>query len=226
MIIIAYFKALLLPSGRLPRASYTGISVALGSLHALAWNMIQTDDGSDVYGIYGGLLFLVMWMQFCTVSRRMHDVGRTNQMAVGLFLVIMFSYLACLDPRLLGKSEDAQEYWAEILVYVNHLVRIVWLCISVELLKQDGESGANMYGPEFGEEGARARRKERTDDAIMAAYGATKGISRSGGLAASAAKPATAKRATGSPISGVLASTQPTAVGSGRTLRTVRTVRA
>ena len=178
MILIAYFKALLLPSGRLPRASYTGISIALGSLHGLVWSMVQNNDGSDVYGVTGGLLFFVMWMQFCTASRRMHDVGRTNQMAVALFLVIFFSYLAVLDPKLLGKSEEAQEYWSEILVYVNHLVRIVWLCMSVELLKQDGESGVNMYGPEFGEDGARARRIERTDNAIMAAYGATKGVSK------------------------------------------------
>lgn len=223
MILVAYFKALLLPSGRLPRASYTGISIALGSLHALAWRMVQSDDGSDVYGIYGGLLFLVMWMQFCTVSRRMHDVGRTNQMAVGLFLVIVFSYLACLDPKLLGKSDEAQEYWGQILVYVNHLVRIVWLCISVELLKQDGESGANMYGPEFGAEGARTRRKERTDNAIMAAYGATQGIARSGHSAATAPQRTASKPV--SAVSSVVTSAAPASGGQGRSRRTVRTVR-
>ena len=200
MILIAYCKALLSPSGRLPRTSYSVISAALILLHALAWRMVQSAGADDVYGVYGGLLFLVMWMQFCIISRRMHDVGRTNQLAVGLFMLIVFSYLATLDPRLLGKDEDTQEYWGEILVYVNHLVRLGWMFISVELLKQDGESGANMYGPEFGMSAVRAARKERANAAIDAAYGATKGIARGRAVPAKVAAP---MRVSGIPASRV-----------------------
>ena len=220
MIIVAYIKALLLPSGRLPRTSYTVISIWLAVCHGLAWRMVQSEGGDDVYGIYGGLLFLVMWMQFCVISRRMHDVGRTNQMAVALFLLIVFSYLACLDPKLLGKNEETQEYWGNILEIVNQLVRVAWMFISVELLKQDGEGGANMYGPEFGIDGARTRRKERSDDALAAAYGATNGIARSRNSAAAAPK-----RPSAIPASRVVATAAPAASGHGRPLRTVRTVR-
>ncbi len=190
MIVLRYLLALLTPSGRLPRMPYIAMSFVLIFAHAAVWRLLDAREDGDAYGLLGGSLFFIMWMQFCVVSRRMHDVGRTNQMAVGLFMVAFITYLACLDPNLLSKDEEAQEFWGGIITIVAQVARIAWMFIAVELFRQDGESGSNMFGPEFGSAGINAAKVDRAHMALAESYAATNGISRSTPKAAAAPEPA------------------------------------
>jgi uncharacterized membrane protein YhaH (DUF805 family) len=153
--------------------SYIALSILVIVAYVLALRLSRVDDYLNVYGVWGGVLFFIMWMHFCVISRRMHDVGRTKQLALVLFALTFFTHLACLDPNLLGKDEATQEYWAEILGLVSQLARIGWMFISVELLRQEGEAGPNMFGPEFGAAGIRTAKLERARGALPESYGST-----------------------------------------------------
>ena len=180
MILLDYLKAVLLPSGRLPRSSFVAMIILLGAAHALLYKLALNHEADDIYGVTGGGLLLVLWMSFCVVSRRMHDLGRSNMLAAGLFLFSAIVFLAELDPRLLGKTEEAREYWYEIMAWLALLMRGAWFLISLELFKQEGEGGPNMYGQEFGTAGRSQVRHDRAQMAMADGFAAQRGVITAG----------------------------------------------
>lgn len=166
-----YLLALVVPSGRLPRTSFIAMVAGLAGAFALiGWHLHSLEAGA-VWGWQLGVAMLLIWAMFCVVSRRMHDVGRDTPVAVALLLVSVVSFLASLDPTVLGADEEALAYGETIALGVWWLAVLAFACVIHSLYRADGQIGENRFGPEFGLDGIAHEQRARAAVAVGDAIG-------------------------------------------------------
>lgn len=150
---VHFLTACIVPSGRLTVVGYIVLSGLVGSAHtALSFQLASAEAATP--GMQHLLYLVLLWMHFCLMSRRLHDAGYGNWPAFALFFVYTTLSFMSLCPGLFeGESTEQSEEGSMTasLVALLPAVALAHKALWAILVLTPGETGANLYGPEFGE---------------------------------------------------------------------------
>jgi uncharacterized membrane protein YhaH (DUF805 family) len=147
-----YLLALLTPWGRVSQVPFFVLFLALVGADLMLFKSFDATVAENrAIDVQAGLLLLVAWMQFCLLSRRMHDAEKT-----GLFLLIflalaVFGWCKELDPELLQIDISPTHRLAPVLAKIQHVGRLSGIVFFLIALGLPGTPGPNPFGAEFGE---------------------------------------------------------------------------
>jgi uncharacterized membrane protein YhaH (DUF805 family) len=146
-----YIFALITPSGRISQFPFAILVVGLAFANLWVYNeAVHAKNGLGE--TYMAVLFALIWMKFCIMSRRMHDTGSTGAILVPFLLISIAIFLMSYDPSLVGATREAADKFSMVIEHGTKGVRVLFVAILLYLLRAPSESGPNAYGPEWGEE--------------------------------------------------------------------------
>lgn len=146
--ITQYFVALISPLGRISQVPFAFLSIVLAVLHIWVFGLISEIEGPIDWHPYTFLLFVLVWMQFCVLTRRMRDCGDS-----GFWLVpALFIVVAVMATVLNGDVSDSQATLFQMVErWGMRFVRLLYIALFIYCIRAAGEEGPNAYGPEFGD---------------------------------------------------------------------------
>ena len=158
------------PWGRLPAVPYAVFALVLIAAHCFVQlHLTAAGDALLPYNSWSLSFFVMMWVTFCILSRRLHDAG-INSIAVLPLLILTFaSYIYVLDHLNLADSDFKED--RALLAFAEHL-RICLQAVVLAALAfagtKAGESGDTAFGADFS---SSMSRKPRTETALRARDG-------------------------------------------------------
>lgn len=146
-----YLAALITPNGRLSQFAFALLAVVLAFANVWIYGQIRYNPQSAVWNPYTIALFVMIWMKFCIMSRRMHDTGSAGLILVPTLFLAVFAFLCAIDRDMLGADFGRDAGTALIVEHGTKIVRTLFIMIFLYLVRAGGEEGENAYGPEFGD---------------------------------------------------------------------------
>ena len=102
------------------------------------------------YNAFSMSLIVLIWVQFCLMSRRFHDSSNGAMFLVPLMVATVAAYLFAIDSSPLANSpfqEDRDE--AALYDHVRMVFQAIGFVLIIFALRAPGNDGLNAYGPEF-----------------------------------------------------------------------------
>lgn len=146
-----YLLALVSPFGRINQLGFAILAIVLGFAHIYVYAQLKFQPWLPAWNGYTLLLFCMLWMKFCILSRRLHDTGSNGFFLVPLLLVTAFLYLVAIDPVGMGVPQIKSGVFQYFVQQGIGLPRALLIAVFLYCIRAQGESGPNGYGPEFGE---------------------------------------------------------------------------
>jgi uncharacterized membrane protein YhaH (DUF805 family) len=140
-----YARYLFSFNGRINRARYLAVQVALLSV----WFLLWVKSPFQQWEILGWVIVVTMvWINLATTARRFHDRNRSGWWAVAVVVVNRLSYL--YYGLFFGLSFGVDISIAEELLLVMGAVglSVLQTWIVIELFFVIGTDGANRFGPD------------------------------------------------------------------------------
>lgn len=146
-----YLAALLTPRGRLDQFGFAVLSIALAFAHVWVYAEIKRGNSLDAWGPNTIALFVMLWMMFCIMSRRLHDTGSTGFFLVPLLIFAVFVFFAAIDPDQIAAGFRATAVGDLTIHHGMKILRSLAVAGFLYLIRAGGQDGENAYGPEFGD---------------------------------------------------------------------------
>jgi len=146
-----YLAALIVPTGRLNQFGFAVLSIVLAFAHVWVYAKVRQGHALDMWGPNAMALFVMLWMMFCIMSRRMHDTGASGFILVPLLIAAMGVFLLGMDRDILGREFSSNQIGALVVDHGVKIIRSLAVACFLYLIRAGGEDGDNAYGPEFGD---------------------------------------------------------------------------
>jgi uncharacterized membrane protein YhaH (DUF805 family) len=159
-----YIKALISPAGRLDPVSFAFLSIVLAIGHLYVFAQISYQGTGLAWNPYTISLFVMLWMQFCILTRRSKDTGSSGAIYLPVFLLAFVLFLIAIDPEGIWPDIEESGMGGYVTEYGVKFMRALYVALFIYGIRAPGMDGENAYGPEFGElrdEDARARADKR-----------------------------------------------------------------
>lgn len=142
-----YISALLLPGGRLNRFGF--VVLFLPVMFALHWlHQHLCEVRADAEGWLMGGYLVLLWNQYCLMSRRLHDAELPGIFFFFPYAAVAGAFMAEVDPSVLrgfGDEETMLAHAETARQYGLGVIGAVW----VYLMAAEGNEGENKYGQPF-----------------------------------------------------------------------------
>lgn len=146
-----YLMALLTPFGRINQVGFAMLAIALAFAHLWAYFQLKMNPDLDVWNQYTIMLFAMLWMKFCILSRRMHDTCSSGFFLVPVLFLTAILYLCAIDPSSMGAEGIESPTFKYFLDQGMRIPRALLIASFIYCIRAQGEAGPNGYGPEFGD---------------------------------------------------------------------------
>lgn len=146
-----YLAALITPTGRLNQFGFAILSIVLAFAHVWVYAQVRKGHGLDIWGPHTIALFVMIWMMFCIMSRRMHDTGAAGFILVPLLIFAVAMLLVGIDRSILGPNLSNHAVGDLVIQHGVKAVRTLAIASFLYLIRAGSEDGDNAYGPEFGD---------------------------------------------------------------------------
>ncbi|MGL4395272.1 MAG: DUF805 domain-containing protein [Hyphomicrobium sp.] len=150
--IIRLTGALLTPWGRISALPYAALSLLVVTVHvALKVRLAISFEDLPVYNPLATALIWLIWVQFCLVSRRLHDSGVNGFILLPLAVIAAAVYLNQFETAKLFDSDFLEErQLAERAALWVKAVELIGIVLMGYAAIRAGEEGSNVYGLPFG----------------------------------------------------------------------------
>ncbi|MES2196789.1 MAG: DUF805 domain-containing protein [Pseudomonadota bacterium] len=139
-----YAWLLLSFKGRLNRARYLAVQLALLTLWLVTW--VKFRSPSDA--LHWGVAIAMLWINIATTAKRLHDRNRSGWWAVAVFLVNLFSYMYYSLFIGLYFGVDISIGKELLLVMLAVALPLLQTWVVIELFFLMGTDGRNRFGPD------------------------------------------------------------------------------
>ena len=146
-----FLIALVSPFGRINQFGFAILAIVLGFAHIYIYAQLKFQPGLPMWNGYTITLFVMLWMKFCILSRRLHDTGSNGMFLVPVLFVTAFLYLVAIDPIGMGMAHVKSGVFQYFVEQGIGLPRALLIAVFLYCIRAQGESGPNGYGPEFGQ---------------------------------------------------------------------------
>ncbi|MGF1651440.1 MAG: DUF805 domain-containing protein [Hyphomicrobiaceae bacterium] len=166
-----YILALINPNGRLPQVPFALLSIALAIAHLYVFAHVLASDAPMSWNIWTASLFVMLWMQFSLLSRRLRDTGSSGALLVPVLIGAASLFVVTIEgdrgamATIPGPVGEIVRDWG------LKFIRGVYLALFLYCIRAAGEDGPNGYGPEFGTTTESSRSVSQT---TLANFGAAK----------------------------------------------------
>ena len=143
-----YFSLHFSFKGRINRARYLVVQLALLTLWLILWLKLPLQFSPQWEALYGVLAIAMLWINTATTAKRLHDRNRSGWWAVAAFLVnrACYAYYGLFFGLYFGVDiSTARELLLVMLAVALSLLQ-TWAII--ELFFMIGTDGANQFGPD------------------------------------------------------------------------------
>lgn len=143
--------ALFTPGGRLPPLHYAVLClIAVAAQMTIQIHLNAHADDYPAYNPYSTAMLAFLWVDFCLLSRRLHDSGRAALYLLPLLFLTFAAYVAHLNNMSLIDSAYDEDrdlaIWSE---RMRILAQIVWQVFAIAAVVRPGDNGTNGFGPPF-----------------------------------------------------------------------------
>ncbi len=151
-----YIWALLSPAGRISRGALLVLAVPLAiATFAARYHLeMELQQGHDVADWWYALILVLIWPQFCLVSRSLQNSGIPGVVVMPLFGLVVFDFLLLLDPSVMGSTDTDVESSYHLLDLAMQGARNLLRGAVLYGIVMGANETANAYGPPFGTDSA------------------------------------------------------------------------
>lgn len=162
MTMSHYVWALLSPAGRISRGALLMLAVPLAvATFAARFHLeMELQQGHEVADWWYALILVLIWPQFCLVSRSLQNSGIPGVVVMPLFGLVVFDFLLLLDPSVLGTTDEAFESNRQLLDTAMWAAANLLRGAVVYGIVMGSSETANAYGPPFGTDSAEVVQKK------------------------------------------------------------------
>lgn len=146
-----YIVALISPAGRLDQVSFALLSIVLAIGHLYVFGQIMYQDLGASWNVYSISLFVMLWMQFCILTRRSKDTGSSGAIYVPVLLIAASMLFIALNPNGIWPDIEESGMGSFITEYGVKILCALYVALFLYGVRASGMDGENAYGPEFGE---------------------------------------------------------------------------
>lgn len=164
-----HIEALLSPFGRLNQVGFAILAIALAFGHIFVYGALKQHPDLPPWNVFTIALFVMLWMTFCILRRRMHDTGSNGYVLVPVLVVTAVLYLISIDPKGIGATSTEVGVVKFLVSNCLGIARALLIGAFAYCIRTKGQSGPNRYGPEFGE-GPEGCRYEESLEAAVASF--------------------------------------------------------
>lgn len=154
-----HVTATLSPDGRVSPLAFFTLFMPLIAADLLLYRAVAAMPAAE-RGLTNAsaLMLLVIYMQYCLLSRRRHDADQSGIPALGFLLVAVVCWYKTIDPAFLDFDQAPSDQIAFVLDNLHHLGRGLAGALFLSSLLKPSLPGPNRFGQEFGENSDRVSR--------------------------------------------------------------------